>query len=67
MMMSIEKALLVMLIMKIVAAMTVILNRPLCSVPLMTLIKRHNPLEDSGYCLNCSQAVNKIAVVRKPK
>ena len=67
MMMSIEKALLVMLIMRIVAAMTVILKRPSCSRPLMTLTKRHNPLEVNRLCLNCLQAVNKIAVVRKPK
>ena len=45
MMMSIEKALIVTLIMRIVAAMMVILKRPLCSRPLMTLTKRHNPLE----------------------
>ena len=67
MMMFIEKALLLILIMRIVAAMMVILKRSFCSQPLMTLTKRHNPLEVNRLCLNCLQAVNKIAVVRKPK
>ena len=53
MMMFIEKALLLILIMRIVAAMMVILKRSFCSQPLMTLTKRHNPLEVNRLCLNC--------------